>query len=135
MPATPTLACQRRDRQRHLRTRSPRRVPLQGPTQKTIFIQANGPPGGDYRGKHKSRAPLRCLRFGQRRLSPGDSSWASVPGTLRMSPSARPQGWSFSSDPSRRCWWAGDAVIWDFGATVGRSADQPLARLVSTSGP
>lgn len=138
MPTTPTPACQRRDRQRHLRPRSLRGVPLQGPTQKTIFIQANGSPGRDYRGKHKSCAPAaggsrRCLRFGQRRLSPGDSSPASVPGTPRMRPSARPGGSSFSSEPSVRCLWAGDAMILDFRAT--RSADQPLGPLGSTSGP
>lgn len=93
MPTTPTLACQRRDRQRHLRTRSLRRVPLQGPPQKTIFIQANGSPGRDYRGKHTSCAPAvgaAAVRaavsgFGQRRLSPGDSSSASGTGTRSKS--------------------------------------------------
>lgn len=58
MPTTPTLACQRRDRQRHLQTRILRTVPLQGPTRKTIFIQANGSPERDYRGKHRSCTPV-----------------------------------------------------------------------------
>lgn len=58
VPTTPTLACQRHDRQRHLRARSLHRVPLQGPTQKTIFIQANGSLERDYWCRHKSCTPV-----------------------------------------------------------------------------
>ena len=58
VPTTPTPACQRRDRQRHLRAPQPAQGAITGANAKPIFIQANGSLERDYWCRHKSCTPV-----------------------------------------------------------------------------
>ncbi len=58
VPTTPTPACQRHDRQRHLRAPQPAQGAITGASAKPIFIQANGPLERDYWGRQRSFTPV-----------------------------------------------------------------------------
>lgn len=57
-PTTPTPACQRRDRQRHLQAAQPAQGAITGANAKLIFIQANGSRERDYWCRHMSCTPV-----------------------------------------------------------------------------